>query len=202
MPVFYRYIRDSKLRDIAEAGQEEPNNRFIRYGDGPSSLPDKAREGAIWGFHFPDPERCDDGIRQTSPVCHDVREMVAQSERLHLVKITMPSSEGLFVCDTAVFATVRNVNADEAETQAYKDKASHAYTLYWESLIPFDQYNAGDYKEPEVVSFEAIPVSCMEIIHTTEEFVPAHKIPGTPEYQAAQDAMTRLMDSLWEQPQP
>lgn len=152
--IWYHYRRETRLREDAENRTLRACSRFIFLWNGSTDLPDKAHENAIWGLH-------EDQIEGAE----SIRRQVAEGEKLYLLKITSPPEHDLYVADTSVFEAVRTI------PNAPKEMSTPAYDAYWRSLIPFDHYKPGMYKEPEVVCFTPVPFACVELAAEIEDYI-------------------------------
>lgn len=151
---WYHYRRESRLRDDCENGFIRPCTRFIFLHNGSKTLPDKARENALWGLQ--------------DPVLGNVevlQKQAAQGEKLYLLKIETPPEHELYMADTGVFAKLRTMENPSREI------SDAVYDAYWKSLIPFAEYIPGQYTEPEVVSFKPIPLHHVTVQRIIEDYV-------------------------------
>ena len=151
------------------------DNRFIRLADGPQTLPEKSRNGAIWGYT--------DHPNEYAPEVYETRRDVANGQALYLMEIEASPQDDLFVVNVGVFQnfiehwverpSLRDQFAPQYQEkrEAYKQATDEIYQAYWDSRIPFFDY-AGDYLNAEVVSFAPVPFDRMRIISKSDEFKP------------------------------
>jgi hypothetical protein len=192
--IWFHYRRESRLK--SDERIIRPSSRFIRMSDGSPTLPKKAHEGATWGFHCPEPAICQTPTPEHHPGVEDIKAMVSDREKLYLLRITSPSSDDLHVADNSVFESLRNefipddVESNSAEEERlrreHKKRADTAYDRYWESLIPFNQYRPGQYKEPEVICFTPIPFERIKLVKVIEDY-----------YEPPKPIDPKLLDELW-----
>lgn len=152
---WYHYRRESRLRDDAQNKTLTARSRFIFLGQGSPNLPDKAFQNAIWGVHAP--------ITDKNSI---IPRQAAEGQKLYLLEITSPPDHDLYVADISVFKALR-----EMTTEPPKDISCKAYDAYYHSLIPFNDYAAGRYQEPEVVCFTPVPFKHIKIVRIIEDFV-------------------------------
>ena len=169
MAKFYHYVADYKVKRLAEYGKKEltPNRRFITYNEA-SGLPHDAYRGALWGLHNPEPDICESGF-DVNPNIDCIRKQCAGGDKLHLLEITIAPEDNIYVCDTAVFKDTREMPYDPDDSlQACR--IHDAFLAYYNSLIPFNNYENRQYAEPEVVCFNPIPITRVKLLKTSEDF--------------------------------
>ncbi len=180
MSTWFHYIRESRLQSHIEYGALRPANRFIFLNYACPELPDEAHNAAIWGLHCPEPKICKTNTPDEYPHLDIIRKQAARGETLYLLEIESTPTDKLFVCDIGVFKDTPNkkfpknigwnskkgLQLREEETQ----RLAPFYVRHWKSLVPFDQYELGSYKKPEVVCFNEIPLERIEAISETDEF--------------------------------
>ncbi len=184
MAVWYHYIRERNLRDCAEDRVIKGRTSFILPRNFSDAPPEDARKPAIWGFHCPETAYCEHNQDKTDPedLVQQIRKDIACGETLYLLEITAEETDELYVCDLSVFKDLRNQkfpegvgwNSEEgwALRKAFEERAKPVYVEYWNSLVPFDEYQPGQYEEPEVVCFTPIPFDRITCARKTDEFVP------------------------------
>lgn len=188
MHTWFHYICEDNLERRVQNGFLMPHGRFIHYGDGPDTLPDQARQAAIWGFHCPEPDICPTDTPEHHPWVNAIKKQAAHGQTLYLLKITSSKKDALYVADTGVFPQEdrakpfpKDIEWDSKQgCQLREDFKKHCdpyYVRYWESLIPFASYKPGRYTEPEVVCFSPVALQNIKLIKTIEDFKsPASKI--------------------------
>jgi len=180
MHTWFHYLREGNKHRIHE-GFLKPANHFIRYDIGPDSLPEMAREPVTFGLHCPEPDICVTNTPEINPNTPFIKEQTACRQMLYLLQITSLTSDQLFVADTGVFTKKDDLiipstvpvgsPKEKALIREFRKTLDPLYEAYWNSLIPFADYELGSYKEPEVICFTPIPVEYIKVLKKIDDFI-------------------------------
>lgn len=170
---FYHYTSYSAARDIFENDTNNglrPSCRFIPMSCG-NDLPDKAYTGVIWGMLS---ERHPGFLKKyletdLTTLFHQTIEKAREHRRpTFLLRAHVLESDDIYVAEYGVhhredYSGVPFLGNYRDCARGYRDIVNEVKANYWDSLVPFFDYETDMYQVPEVICFNPIPLDRLEI---------------------------------------